>query len=129
MPAGTWCDIFRTTEPCFTSLGQTYELPSKAADAHVHIRQGSIVPLQDVPTANTTADLQKEPVDFHVLGEVIDTTTGTWTASGVYYNDDGVTLNITGRYNSYSLSASRKPESDSSNETITFKIYVISQAD
>jgi hypothetical protein len=52
-----------------------------------------------------TADLQKEPVDFHILGEVTDESTGAWSANGIYINDDGVNLNLEGNFNAYAISA------------------------
>lgn len=45
MPAGTWCDVFRTFEKCIVSKGEFMEMNSRADDAHVHLRQGQIVPL------------------------------------------------------------------------------------
>jgi len=60
-PAGLWCNLYHSdTDKCFTSAGYTAELPSKAYDFHLHIREGSIVPMQDVSKLvfSTTADLQ-----------------------------------------------------------------------
>jgi len=47
-PAGTWCDIFRAETPCFDSKGENITMNTRPTDAYVHIRQGKIVPFQDV---------------------------------------------------------------------------------
>lgn len=54
---------------------------------------------------NTTADLQKEPVDFHILGRlnVTNETTQFYEAHGDYINDDGESTNDTG-INAFSIS-------------------------
>jgi alpha-glucosidase (family GH31 glycosyl hydrolase) len=48
-PQGTWCDIFNASKGCTTNNASTsisLELPSKAYDFHLHIRDGYIVPMQ-----------------------------------------------------------------------------------
>lgn len=95
-PKGTWCDIFNSSKGCTTNEGDssiTLPLPSKAYDFHLHIREGFIIPMQDAETlnVNTTADLQKEPVDFHILSALNSTYEKPYyEASGDYINDDGV---------------------------------------
>lgn len=61
-PTGTWCDVFNSSNGCTTNEGKdsiSKELPSKAYDFHLHLRDGYIVPMQDATTlnVNTTADL------------------------------------------------------------------------
>lgn len=108
MPAGTWCSPLKPTQLCFTSAGQTYDWPSKAYDSYVHQAEGTIVPLQQIPlNLNTSAELQKLPVDFHVVGTVSDPDTLTWSATGTYINDDGITLDTTGNYNQYVIISRR----------------------
>lgn len=57
-PPGSWCDVFEPKNGCSkSSVGQIKELPSKADDFYLHIRGGSIVPLQNATllNINTTA--------------------------------------------------------------------------
>ena len=94
---------------CFNSTGQSLMFDSKAYDAHVHLREGSIVPLQNTTelTFSTTADLQNKPVDFHILGKMTSADSPTnFRASGSYYNDDGEIFNETDNLNSYQIVAS-----------------------
>lgn len=67
-PSGVWCNILNPTDKCLNSAGQAYELSSKAYDVYAHIKAGSIIPYQSVTDEQTTADLQKKPVDFHIVG-------------------------------------------------------------
>jgi hypothetical protein len=68
-------------------------LDTKAYDFYVHLRQGYIVPMQNATLFNVmnVADLQKLPVDFHILGSTDNKLGFAWYAAGVYVNDDGVT--------------------------------------
>jgi alpha-glucosidase (family GH31 glycosyl hydrolase) len=112
-PLGTWCLLMGTSkfDSCFTNSGnvgayQTF--PSDLTDYQVHLREGFIVPLQDTMSKqakpfNTSKDLQSQPVDFHILGK--ETNYPEWQSSGRYINDDGLSLNITGNYNSYNIKA------------------------
>lgn len=108
-PAGLWCKLKGNTlgENCFTSKGQTKTYPSDLSDYQVHLREGYIVPMQDTSAGgfNTTQDLMNWPVDFHALGSALSVGDGQWSASGRYVNDDGVTLNLEGNVNSYTLYA------------------------
>jgi len=75
-PAGTWCNIYVTIEPCKSfETGQNLTLDSKAYDFHLHLREGYMVPMQDSKALNisTSADLQKHAVDFHVNAAANDT--------------------------------------------------------
>lgn len=59
-PAGTWCNVFNSSEACFTSTtGVSTSLRTKAYDFYVHLREGHIIPMQDATTlnVNTTAQL------------------------------------------------------------------------
>jgi hypothetical protein len=79
-----------------------------AYDAYLHIKEGSIVPMQNATAvvANTTHDLQQQPVDFHVLGKLSPwSTTAVWGARGTYINDDGLNVTTEGNYNQYELIA------------------------
>jgi len=92
-PKGTWCRIAGNTngETCFVSAGEVRQYPSEISDFQLHLREGFIVPMQNTSDGNfsTSVDLQKRPVDFHVLGEP---TPGGWRAQGRYVNEDGVSL-------------------------------------
>ena len=106
-PAGRWCAIAGThLDECFTSFGQYKSYPAMVDDFQLHIREGKIVPMQNTTDFNfsTTVDLQKQPVELHVLGTSQDDL--SWTASGLYYNDDGLTLDYAPRFNKYSFKAS-----------------------
>lgn len=108
-PAGLWCSILGTApETCFTSPtgGIMKTFPSDLNDYQVHLRQGYIVPLQDTQTKafSTSKDLQSWEVDFHILGNKPEGTS-SWSAAGVYLNDDGETLNYAGKFNKYQLTA------------------------
>jgi alpha-glucosidase (family GH31 glycosyl hydrolase) len=114
-PQGTWCRLLGNTkgENCFTVglQGINKNYPSDLTDYQLHLREGYTVPLQDTysQTAkafNTTKDLQNQYVDFHVLGSLTDSQSGKWVSQGRYINDDGLSLNITGNYNSYILHSS-----------------------
>lgn len=111
-PQGTWCRLMGNTkgENCFTAgaQGVMKNYPSDLTDYQVHLREGYIVPLQDTMSQqakpfNTSKDLQSQSVDFHILGQV--TNNSEWQSSGRYINDDGLSLNITGNYNSYNIKA------------------------
>ena len=85
-------------------------MSSKAYDVYAHIREGSIIPYQKVDDSmkiSTTVDLQKLPVDFHVVGAKV-TDNGNWRAEGIYYNDDGLNLNLADNGNYYNLVAEYK---------------------
>lgn len=89
----------------------TKNYPSDLTDYQLHLREGYTVPLQDTFTQsakafNTTKDLQNQYVDFHALGSVTDIQSGKWVSQGRYINDDGLSLNISGNYNSYILHSS-----------------------
>lgn len=55
---------------------------------------------------STTQDLQNWPVDFNILGSLASSGDGKWTASGRYINDDGVSIDLAGNVNAYTLYAS-----------------------
>jgi len=60
------------------------ELPSKAYDFHLHMREGSIVPLQDLAgiSFRTSKDLQAMPINLHILGAPSQTTPANFRAIG-----------------------------------------------
>jgi len=95
-PAGTWCRIFNRRGPagCVTYNETTLvSLPSLPWEFALDLSEGSIIPMQDNKDiqAHTTAELQREAVELHVLPNCTDTTKDC-TAKGLYYNDDGETL-------------------------------------
>lgn len=106
-PEGTWCSIFDPNEKCFNSTGMSQSRRTFAYDYYVHLRDGHIIPAQDAfrTNANTTYALQFQPVDFHINPKKTPWAPAFWSANGVYINDDGESLNITGNYNEYTLVA------------------------
>lgn len=95
-PKGTWCRIFnrRGTDGCKTYNETTLvSLQSEPWEFALDLSEGSIIPMQDNKDiqAHTTAELQREAVELHVLPNCTDTTKDC-TALGLYYNDDGETL-------------------------------------
>lgn len=125
-PAGVWCNVFNSSEPCFNSTtGVNLTLRTKAYDFYVHLREGHIVPMQDATALNinTTAQLQQEYVDFHVLPSLSADET-TWSANGLYYNDDGVVFNFTNNSNSYQISVNGK----ASDSSFTLNVLTITSA-
>lgn len=109
-PAGTWCNVWQNLgdQSCFVSTGQNMNMPSKAYNFYVHLREGHIVPLQNVTYLKTlyseknftsTADMQQQPVELHIH------TMADGTSSGKYYNDDGESdTDVAGNFNLYSFS-------------------------
>ena len=53
----------------------------------------------------TTKALQNKTIDLHILGESSQPGNSQWRAQGLYVNDDGVSTNLTGNFNSYSIVA------------------------
>lgn len=99
---------------------------SKAYDFYVHLREGHMIQFQNVTAIEesnpklqmlTTADMQQQPVEFHVLPTCNDT---DCTAAGDYLNDDGVILNLTNNRNIYSLAFGFKK--GGSPQTLTFSL-------
>ena len=101
-PAETWCNVFNTTDRCFVSPGQSLNQRTLPFDFYLYLRGGNVIPIQNATAnvTNTTAQLQNLPVDFHVSPKTVGATTA-WTSTGVYYNDDGVKLDLNGNGNSY----------------------------
>jgi len=108
-PAGYWCDLLRKkgTETCFKSAGETKTMSSKAYDAHLQLREGYIMPMQDgtklgedETKVRNIKGLQAHPVDMHLLPKC---EAGKCTAAGRYLNDDGEVLDQTGNVNIYTL--------------------------
>ena len=75
--------------------------------------------MQDTTTIkfSTTGDLQKQPVEFNILGSISSNGNNQWTASGRYINDDGLTLDLTNNVNAYTLYTSFDGTS-----TISFRV-------
>lgn len=70
-PAGTWCNVFNSSDPCITGTKGSYvNKQTKAFDFYLHLYQGNIVPMQDATTlnVNNTMQLTDYPVDLHILG-------------------------------------------------------------
>jgi hypothetical protein len=94
--------VFEPKNGCSkSSIGQIKELPSKADDFYLHIRGGYIVPLQNATllNINTTAQLQKNPVDIHIN----PLCTVECKAAGRFLNDDGKTNDTDGFTNIYTF--------------------------
>jgi len=106
-PAGTWCNIYNSTDACFTSTGETKDYVTKAYAFQLHLRDGYIVPLQDAKTlkAMTSKDLQDHPVDLHI-NPACDA--NACSAKGSYLNDDGVTTDVDHQRNIYDLTLTGK---------------------
>jgi len=109
-PAGIWCDVFRnmTTTGCMTIIAgqETKTLSTLAYEFYLHLREGYIVPMQDGVNLNkysditTTANLQTEPIDLHVL----PTCNATFcVSSGTYINDNGLDNTLDKNTNHYSI--------------------------
>ena len=49
--------------------------------------------------------MQQKPVDFYINPENTIWAESSWTAQGVYVNDDGENPNIQGNHNQYTLVA------------------------
>jgi len=60
------------------------------------LEQGGIIPIQDNKSFKfaTTKELQSESVELHIHADCSDSSKDC-TAQGVYYNDDGETLDAT----------------------------------
>lgn len=80
------------------------------------MREGYMVPLQDTKNINfsTSADLQKEPVDFLALAKCDGT---NCVFSGDYINDDGKTLPMD--YNRYAFAYTAPVDGSTLTLTIT----------
>mgnify|MGYP000397098479 CR=1 FL=1 len=104
-PTGLWCDVFNNIDPaenCIYSSGETHTKSSLAYEFYLHLRGGYIVPLQDAEyySVKTTHDLKKCDVDLHIL-PLCDF--GKCNATGRYLNDDGISVDVTGKQNIYTL--------------------------
>jgi len=105
-PAGIWCNVFVPTEKCIPSTGQNLTLSSKAYDFYLHLYEGNLVMLQNATALNimTSKELQKYPVDMHILGAAGKQGHG-WYAIGSHVNDDGENVTLSNNYNQYSFAA------------------------
>ena len=106
-PAGRYCSVFCKKEAdCCVSYatGTSVPSPSYAFSFNLDLIAGNIVPMQDAIGISekvmgdmknmTTAYLQKEPVEIHIMPNCIGT---VCIASGDYVNDDGFTTDMTER--------------------------------
>jgi len=133
-PKGMWCEVFNRqgTKGCtYQSIGGNRLAEAQYPwDFYLHLKQGSIIPFQrqvngEIKAMNT-ADLQLVPVTFHILPDCWETNTGgRCVAQGLYFNDDGETVNAT-NFNRYQFSYDQR-EIDLSNktdapETLTFRL-------
>lgn len=71
----------------------------------------------DLESIRTTYDLQRQPIDLHVLGEPNQPGTPAWRSQGAYVNDDGVQVSMTGNFNAYSFVAQSRLD------TITMQVF------
>ena len=63
--------------------------------------------------------MQQKPVDFYINPESTPWAESSWTAQGVYVNDDGENPNIQGNHNQYTLVAQKAVDAISHNNKIT----------
>ena len=83
-------------------------MPSKAYDFFLHLREGHIIPFQNITYWEalyedvflTTGDTQNYPTSFLVHPTCNET---FCFAEGQYINDDGETTNLTERRNAYKI--------------------------
>eukprot|EP00347_Sterkiella_histriomuscorum_P006514 403352477 len=113
-PAGIWCDLHHPGQQCLNSTGTIYDLPSKAYDYGLHLREGNLIPHQNAASLKimNSVDLQSHPVDFHILGKQLNSTTQDWYSQGVYVNDDGLSLELTNNWNRYDIKVNREYDDD-----------------
>lgn len=121
-PEGVWCAVFnstRETASCITGP-KTEMLDTRAYQYDMHLRDGSIIPMQDAEhlKTNTSKDLQSMPVDFHIHPHCASD--NTCIAQYTYLNDDGNTTDITAR-NLYNMVLTSSKSVDSFTLTITHK--------
>ena len=118
-PMGWWCDVFNMkTNPCFkspggpkgvptpTDMGGFKSLPSTPSDLHVHLREGSVLPMHDLAKIDsmkiTSIDALNKNLmtDFYAnpsIAEKDETDRTYWSVSlDSLYNDDGISLAPTG---------------------------------
>jgi hypothetical protein len=87
--------------------GATKTLSTKAYEAYVHLKEGSIVPMQngyvlcDTYGLRTVKELKDHPIQAIVNPACVG---GVCTSKGSYYTDDGDVLDNTGKVNSYDFS-------------------------
>ena len=87
-------------------------MSTKAYDFYAYLRKGRIIVMLDASIkANTTADMQKQPVDLHILGKEGFIDFVHWFSEGMYINDDGEQRDIKGNYNRYYFSAEQSNNS------------------
>jgi len=103
-PKGTWCDVFnrKGTMGCAVSPGQEVTEQWFPWSFYLSLREGSIIPFQDAKAlaATSVAELQTFPVELHILANC--TENSACTAQGVYFNDDGETLDAAD-FNQYGI--------------------------
>lgn len=69
--------------------------------------------------AMTTADLQTHPTDFVILPQEVGNSGLVHSATGVFLNDNGIDLNVSGKQNIYQLDF--ESVTDQSKATLNFK--------
>lgn len=105
-PNGTWCSVYNTSSECIKGP-TSVDLSSRLYEFDVHIKDGSIVPLQldllsNKSNASKTWDVLQNPVDLHInpqFGKIIvESDDGTCNATGRTLNDD-----VTGEYTHWNI--------------------------
>lgn len=106
-PMGSWCSVFNVSAGCIQGPANV-TLPSRIYQYFVHIKDGSIVPLQtdligESANATKTRDVQQTPIDLHIHPqfEMVESKDGTCNATGRFLNDDGYVNETLGRQNRY----------------------------
>lgn len=105
-PQGSWCSVVNVSAGCIDGPVTT-QLPSRIYQSYVHIRDGSIVPLQlgvigQKQTVRKVHEIQQKPVDLHIHASHSDN--GTCNAAGRLLVDDGEVLEYDGFQNRYVFS-------------------------
>ncbi|XP_031480737.1 probable alpha-glucosidase Os06g0675700 [Nymphaea colorata] len=94
-PAGTWFDMFDLNTSLSVPSGRTITLDAPLENINVHVRAGSVLPMQEV--AATTAEARKTPFTLLVAlgnGE---------GAEGELFLDDGEQVEMGGAGNGWTL--------------------------
>ena len=135
-PAGRYCQIFCIyEETCCAeyATGTSVTQRTYAFDFYLDLLAGNIVPMQNAtalanitsttPKQLTTAALQAEPVEIHVMPKCGTAAGSPCTAAGDYINDDGETLDLTQR-NTYAISYTHTPDAAASAAPATLTLTI-----
>ncbi|KAL8531715.1 hypothetical protein ACS0TY_008347 [Phlomoides rotata] len=113
LPAGNWFDLFNYSRSFSTSEGEYVDLEAASNSTNVHVREGSILPLQGV--ALTTQEARN--TSFRLLVAFSNTT----NSSGELYLDNGDDLEVGERWSFVSFNSGLENNSLNGNFSITQK--------